>query len=252
MASALPAKDVPARAMPETVAELDSAIAGQKDLLKKQLELQRGHQARCDKFLSDNDEASFVKEKFKEERAKLIIKTAEGEISQLEAARPGIVAREARAILESKRSALVDKIKKFQRDDLKKIEDAIAFLAEALPREMKLFDEIADFNGRAQASGLDRIESPEASRFAPGVPQRQNGTQKVLRSRLRNPASISDVQTVGGQSRYESYMADEPIIIPAIPEFKPAPFFLRVIVPSFHRDGPHYSPPGVLLPWYGK
>jgi hypothetical protein len=234
----------PATGVPDSVAALDAALADLRAKLAAATQTVQGHQERCDHFVRDGDEASYVKEKFQEERSKLVIRTLSEQIRALESMRPEIVAREAAERLRARRAELADASKKFQRVELKRIEEAIAALCELLPREAALYAKIAEFNQNLPA-GVEPLESPEAAlRYEPGVSERQNGTRKVKRSRLRPGMERSP----GGSNRYEVYDADEPVIIPAVPEFRPAPLFRRVIVPSFRRDGPCYSPAGVQLP----
>jgi hypothetical protein len=250
--AALPVKVAPLQATREaigTIAELDRAIAAKKDLLKKQDDLRRGHQERCDKFLVENDESSFVKETFKKERLILTIKTLQDEIDALEAERPQIVEREAEQRDVAERKAIEAEIREFL-PFLKKAEEKIEWWCDFASREAAISAKISRFNQRKLSPGVAPIEHPEvALRHLPGVPARQNGTRKVTRSRISGGGAGKSVGTHGGPGRYENYEADEPVIIPAIPEFKPAPLYLRIIVPSFHRDGPRYSPPGYSLPW---
>jgi hypothetical protein len=60
---------------------------------------------------------------------------------------------EAADRLRSEQTNLLEKVKKFQEFDLKKIEEAIAILSEALPREAELYGELDEFNLQAQKIG---------------------------------------------------------------------------------------------------
>ena len=168
-------------------------------------------------------------------------------IEALEHDRPAALAR-AKEQCQRKldeREALEREGAELQRE-LKKAEAAIAFLADFCPREATYYLKLANFNSRLTV-GIEPIETPEAPlRYAPGIPARQQGTQKVKRTRLRQGAENS---SASGAARYETFEAVEPIIIPAVPAFEPLPLFRRVILPAFHRDGPHYSPPGVQPSW---
>jgi hypothetical protein len=235
--------------MPENLAALDAALGAAAAKLAEATAAREQCRDRRKKFAANGDRASYLKEKRAEDELDFEVEASQAKIDAFQAARPAIAAREAAERIRIERSTLLDKSKKFQKGALKKLEEAIAVFCEFLPIEEALFREISEFNQRAQAASLDPIESPEVSRHCPGEPARQNGTREVKRSRLRQGIENS---TASGADRYETYTALEPVIIPEIPEFKPAPIFRRVIVPSFHRDGPAYHPTGVTLPWYGR
>jgi hypothetical protein len=249
-----PTKDASASAgpsPPETVEAIDRALDTEKVKLAEASAARDQCRERRKKFAQQDDKQSYLKEKRVEDELDFEVESSQAKIDKLNSARPIAFVREAAERLNSERAALTDRVRKFQKGDLKKIEEAIAFLSEALPREADLYRDLTEFNDRSQPARLDPIESPEVSRHLPAVPARQDGTRKVRRSRIRGGIG-KGISTAGGPDRYETYEADEPVIIPEVPEFKPGPLFLRIIVSSFHRDGPHYIPPGMAWPWHGR
>lgn len=235
-----------ANLVPDTVEAIDRSLAAAKARLTEVNAAREACRARRKQFAQNSDRQSYLKERQAEAELDFEVESEEAKISSLNAARPAIMAREAAQKLRDERTALDGRRKEFEKVALKKLEAAISVCCEFLPIEEALFREIAEFNRRAGAAGLDPIASPEASRHRPGEPEHQSGTRDVQRNRLRPGAETS---TLTGSDRYETYRAIEPVIVPAVPEFKPSPLFERVIVPSFHRDGPRYAPPGVRLPW---
>jgi hypothetical protein len=248
--AAVVAKDAPVSVAVafESVEAIDKALSAEKAKLAEASAARDQCRDRRKRFAQLDDKSSYLKEKRAEDELDFELESAQAKIDKLQAARPAAIVREEAARLSSERAVLAEKVKKFQNGDLKKIEEAIAFLSDALHREAALYGELTNFSTRAHAAGLDPVEDPEVSRRAPSVPARQDGTRKVQRSRLRIPVGNS-AGSIGGPDRYETYMADEPVIIPEVPEFKPAPLFLRIIIPSFRRGGPKYSPRNESLPW---
>jgi hypothetical protein len=240
-----------ANSIAETVEGIDRALAAAKAKLAEATAARERCRARRNKFAQEDDKPSYMKEKHAEDELDFEVESAQAKISKLEAVRPAVAEREAADGLRCERSALLDKSRKFQKGELKKVEEAFAFLCDVLRREAELYAEVTDFNLRAERAGIDLLESPEAAiRHMPGVPARQDGTRNVKRSRLRKGMERSSTTT--GADRYETYTAAEPVIVPEIPAFKPAPLFLRVVLPGIRRDDPGYVPPGVQLPWYGR
>ena len=173
----------------ESVEAIDKALSAEKAKLAEASAARDQCRERRKRFAQLDDRPSYLKEKRAEDELDFELESAQAKIDKLQAARPAAVVREAAARLRGERAALAEKVKKFQNGDLKKIEEAIAFLSEVLPREAALYRELTEFAPRAHAAGLDPIENPEVSRYSPSIPARQNGTRKVMKSRLRNPAA---------------------------------------------------------------
>ena len=235
--------------IPDTVEAIDRSLGAAKARLAEVNAARETCRERRKQFAQNNDRQSYLKERQAEAELDFEVESAEAKIGSLSAARPDIAAREAAEKLRGERASLDGRRKEFEKVALKKLEAAISVCCELLPLEEALFRQISEFNSRADAAGLDPIESPEASRRRPGEPARQSGTRNVQKSRLRRGMETSSST---GSDRYETYTAIEPVTVAEVPEFRPSPLYQRVIVPSFHRDGPRYSPRDVLLPWRGQ
>jgi hypothetical protein len=236
-----------------TAATLGADQAIEKTLSDKRAQLVNAevvckhHEERCAGFVQSNN-----RDLYRKERVELDFATARRdgirtEIDALEKDRPAAIAR-AKAECERKlddREALEREGAEIQRD-LKKAEQMIAFLADFCTREAVYYRRLVLSNGGLPA-GIEPLPPPEAAlRYEPGIPARQNGMRKVERSRLRRGMEDSNIS---GVARYETYVAEEPIIVPEVRAFEPLPLYRTVIVPAFTRDGPHYIPPGVTRPW---
>jgi hypothetical protein len=230
---------------PRSIAELDAAVATQRENLQRAKALLLEHRARRQAALARGDKKWLVDEASTEDNLKVDVEIAEYKISELESHRAELTALEAAEQRRRRRDALLKKIETFQRNELTRAEEAIAALAQILPAEEALYSEIIAFNAALPAEE-EAIGSPEATlRHAPAVPARQEGTRKVQKNRLRPGHEHSPTS---GAHRYEVYEEEEPVIIPEVPPFRPAPLYRTTIVSSFRRDGPSYSPRGVLVP----
>jgi hypothetical protein len=226
---------------------IDKELADQRTRLVNAEKASEYHEKRCDGFMESGNRDAYRKERVELDFTSGNRDRIRKKIEALENGRSAAVAR-AKAECQRRldeREALEREGAEIQRE-LKKAEAAIAFLAEFCPREAAYYSKLVHFNGGVSV-GIEPIETPEAPlRYMPGIPERKQGTKKVKRTRLRDGAENS---SASGPDRYETYEAEEPIIVPAVPAFEPLPLFRRVIVPAFHRDGPHYMPPGVQPSW---
>lgn len=229
---------------------IDKKIADQQAALANVEATCKHHEERIATFVQSNNPVLYRKERVELDFAAARRDDIRAKIETLERDRPAAVARAAAESqrLQQNSTAIEARNEQYGNVTLPRLAALIAEFVEICGSTEKLFQDNAEVNQRRVAASLEPLKSPDAPRYAPATPDRQNGTKRIKTTRLKE-SYRNQLHSPGGPQAYEEVTVDVPVVISGTPEFKPPPIFRRVIVPAVYRDGPSYVPPEVTMPW---